>query len=467
MSRGGYRLKKSVVSIALATTLSFGAVGLQPAIAGAPEPGKELLQNPHERNLIKKIDSERIYQTIDHLQQTPRGAGTESEANAIRYVKRQFESYGYDVTLQPFTFIGYTAPTAIELSGVQGEWNPDAFTYSVSGDVSGELVSAGLGRVGDFDGVDVEGKIVLIQRGEITFAQKIVNASEAGAAGVIIYNNTDGSLSGTLGEPDDRYIPAITLSKAEGEELRRHIGETVRLTIEGAETSERTSHNVIASKAPVNKKKATDDVLIIGAHHDSVEGAPGANDDASGTAVTLELAKVFKNVPTDTEIRFITFGAEELGLLGSYHYVDSLPQTERDRIIGYFNLDMVGSRDAGDLVLRTLDGSPNLVTELSQAASERLNGFPTPIGEGGRSDHVPFAEAGIPAGAFIHSPFEPWYHTPEDTIDKISKEKLQDVAEIVGAAVYEQARPDHQGPKPKSASKVKASKDSVHEKNIR
>ncbi|MDR4935636.1 hypothetical protein RGU11_04470 [Rossellomorea marisflavi] len=163
-------MKKSVVSIALATTLSFGAVGLQPAIAGAPEPGKELLQNPHERNLIKKIDPERIYQTIDHLQQTQRVAGTESEANAIRFVKRQFESYGYDVTLQPFTFIGYTAPTAIELSGVEGEWNPDAFTYSVSGDVSGELVSAGLGRVGDFDGVDVEGRIVLIQRGEITFA---------------------------------------------------------------------------------------------------------------------------------------------------------------------------------------------------------------------------------------------------------------------------------------------------------
>lgn len=171
--------------------------------------------------------------------------------------------------------------------------------------------------------------------------------------------------------------------------------------------------------------------------------------------MTLELARVFKNIPTDSEIRFITFGAEELGLLGSRHYVENLSDKEQDSIIANFNLDMVGSRDAGDLVMLTADGEPNLVTELAQKSSLKLNGAATPYGQGGRSDHVPFAEAGIPAALFIHSPSEPWYHTPEDTIDKISKDKLQDTAEIVGSAIYDQAKFDRKLPKPKKGKKHK------------
>ena len=60
----------------------------------------------------------------------------------------------------------------------------------------------------------------------------------------------------------------------------------------------------------------------------------------------------------------------------------------------------------------------------------------------GRSDHVPFAEIGLPAALFIHAPVEPCYHTEEDTLDKISLDKLKEVSNIVGAAVYQVARPD-------------------------
>ena len=60
----------------------------------------------------------------------------------------------------------------------------------------------------------------------------------------------------------------------------------------------------------------------------------------------------------------------------------------------------------------------------------------------GRSDHVPFAQINLPAALFIHAPVEPWYHTPDDTLENISKEKLKEVSNIVGAAVYQVARPD-------------------------
>ncbi|MBM7649891.1 aminopeptidase YwaD [Bacillus ectoiniformans] len=445
-------MKKPAVKIMLAASLTLSAFGTQAVFA---QPSKEVHSQPYkvfDQKIIKQINADYMYNNIDYLAKTPRVAGTESEYNAVQYIKSQFESYGYEVELQEFSFLGYTPPSSIELSadGYEGELKPSAFTYSVSGDITGELVLAGLGKKDELADKDLSGKVALIQRGEISFGEKVLNAAAAGAEGVIIYNNADGELNGTLGEANDEYVPAVALTKAEGEALATHVADqsvSVSLKVTGADTSERTSHNVIATKKPTNKRKATDDVIVIGAHHDSVELAPGANDDASGTAMTLELARVFKDVPTDTEIRFVTFGAEELGLIGSNHYVDQLSDEERKRIIANFNLDMVGSKDAGDLVMMTADGKPNLVTELAQASSKRLNGEPTPYEQGGRSDHVPFAEAGIPAALFIHSPTEPGYHTPEDSIDKISKEKLQDVAEIVGAAVYDQAKFDHMGPK--------------------
>lgn len=466
-------MKKPLLSFALATTLALGAVGTQPVFAKPVEATENQGAKVFDHQVIKKINAENIYNHIAALSKTPRIAGTDAEDQAVQYVKNQFESYGFDVEVQPFQYYGYTSPhtTELKVEGYSGTLNPSAFTYTVSGNVKGELVYAGLGKVDELRNVDLTGKIALIKRGDISFADKVLNAAERGAVGVIIFNNVAGTINGTLGGANDNYVPAVSLTKAEGDALADKLayGEKLNATlkIEGARTGESTSHNVIATKKPTNKNKDTNNIIVVSSHHDSVPGAPGANDNASGTAMTLELARVFKNVPTDTEIRFITFGAEELGLIGSTYYVNNLSDDEIDRTVANFNLDMVGSRDAGDLVMLTLDGNANLVTELAQASSTRLNGIATPFGQGGRSDHVPFAEVGIPAALFIHSPTEPWYHTPEDSIDKISKEKLQDVAEIVGAAVYEQARFDNKGPKPKKGKKEKAKADFYHEQDVR
>lgn len=466
-------MKKLVLSVGLSTTLAFGAIGTTTVLAKPTSVTQSQSEKYFDHMIINKLNVENIYNNIAYLSKTPRVAGTESEDKAVQYIKEQFESYGYEAEIQPFTFYGYTPPSSISLSvdGFTGSLNPSSFTYTVNGNVSGELVYAGLGKKEELKNTDLAGKVALIKRGEISFAEKVLNAAEKGALGVIIFNNTTGPVNGTLGEANDKYVPAVALTQAEGEALLADLGGgkalKTTLNVEGARAGESTSHNVIATKKPTNNKKATNDIIVVGSHHDSVAGAPGANDDASGTAMTLELARVFKDVPTDTEIRFITFGAEELGLIGSTHYVANLPENELDRISANFNLDMVGSRDAGELTMATLDGKPNLVTELSQAASSRLNGASLPTYAGGRSDHVPFAEAGIPAALFIHSPSEPWYHTPDDTIDKISKEKLQDVAEIVGSAIYDQARFDNMGPKPKKGPKVKASPEQYHEQNLK
>jgi aminopeptidase YwaD len=439
-------MKKQFLSLTLITALTLGTAGTTTALS-APHSSPVLSAPSTDKQVIKRIDADKIYKNIEYLSQTPRVAGTDSEYKAVQFIKNQFQSYGYKADIEEFNFLSYTDPNLVELSvvGFDGEIQANHLTYSVNGDLSGEVVYAGLGTKEELEETDVAGKIALIQRGSLTFAEKVLNAAEKGAAGVILFNNADGELNGTLGGANDRFIPSVTITKKDGEALLEKLNAEVKLTaslkIEGAYSGEKTSYNVVATKkATKNNKAKKNDIIYITGHHDSVAGAPGANDDASGTSVTLELARVLKNLPTDTEIRFVTFGAEENGLLGSQHYVSNLPDDDIKRTIANFNLDMVGSKDAGDLVILTNDGEMNLVTELAQASSTRLNGEPTPYGQGGRSDHVSFAEAGIPAALFIHSPSEPWYHTPDDTIDKISKEKLQDVAEIVGTAVYDQAK---------------------------
>lgn len=431
-------VRKWMAPLAAAVSLTMAL-----PVFAAPHPSEQAFDN----KIVKRIDVDRIYEMIEDLSRVPRVAGTEAEYEAVQYIESKFKDFGYDVTVQPFPFMSYKEPdsVAFTVSGFDGEdWAPRTFTYGVNGDVTGELVYVGLARDSDLEGVDLTGKVALVKRGEITFADKIINAAKAGAEAVVIFNNAPGVINGTLGGPDDRFVPALALTQEQGEALLAKLNEgerlTVTLTVEGAEVSEQTSHNVIAAKEP-HPNHDTGQIVVIGAHHDSVAGAPGANDDASGTATTLELARVLANMPTDTEVRFVTFGAEENGLLGSYAYVDSLSDEERERIVAMFQLDMVGSRDAGELIMYTVDGEKNLVTDLGAAAGARLSGVVN-YGQEGRSDHVPFYEAGIPAALFIHAPLEPWYHSPEDTIDKISKDKLKQVAEIVGAAVYQVARPD-------------------------
>lgn len=433
---------KPFIALLMATSL---VVGSSPAAIAKETPGPPpQAQQAFDNKIIKRINVDNIYNDIAHLSSEPRVAGTEAEWQAVQYIDSKFSSFGYDTEIQPFTFESYKAPE-VSVTAAGEALSSNSFTFTPNGEVSGDVVDAGLATEEELAGIELEGKIALIQRGEISFADKVLNVAQAGASAVIIYNNTSGSLSGTLGAPNEAFVPAVALSQTDGDRLAALLaeGQTVSATVNvtGGGISQETSHNVVAVKKPTNKKKDTNQIIVVGAHHDSVPGSPGANDDASGVATAIELARVMANMPTDTELRFVTFGAEELGLLGSYQYVETLTQDERDRIVGMFQMDMVGSRDAGELIMFTVDGEKNAVTNLSAAAGVRT-GNPLGYGQEGRSDHVPFYYAGIPAALFIHNPTEPWYHTPEDSLDKISKEKLQETAEIVGAAVYQVARPD-------------------------
>ncbi|MBR8645685.1 M28 family peptidase [[Brevibacterium] frigoritolerans] len=158
--------------------------------------------------------------------------------------------------------------------------------------------------------------MALVERGDITFVEKVQNVLNKGAVGVLMYNNSpSGNNFGQVSAGQN--IPAVAITQAQGLELVEQLKTkqiTSTLEVGKAERIEKTSYNVIASLKP-KANKDNGQIVTVGAHHDSVPGGPGANDDASGVSAVLELARILAKTPIDTEIRFLTFGSEERGSL--------------------------------------------------------------------------------------------------------------------------------------------------------
>lgn len=127
-----------------------------------------------------------------------------------------------------------------------------------------------------------------------------------------------------------------------------------------------TGTNVIATrKAP----SPDADILIVSTHHDTADGSPGANDNASGVVTMLETARLISRLPTDTEVRFVSFSAHERNRLGARHYVESLGKRERERTIGVVDLNALGYVSDDRIVLGTLDGQATMLGDMLNEAS--------------------------------------------------------------------------------------------------
>src|SRR3972149_5319786 len=163
----------------------------------------------------------------------------------------------------------------------------------------------------------VEGRIALVQRGEITFREKVETAAAAGAVGVVVYNNRSGPVQGaTLITPS--RIPAVIISQEEGERLLARLRQGAGRGQPRVDTltEQRPTWNVIGRRAGRSAR-----TVVIGAPLDSVEVSPGANDNGSGIAAALEAARLLAKLPLEFSVEIVGFGAEERGLLGSAHYV--------------------------------------------------------------------------------------------------------------------------------------------------
>ena len=152
-------------------------------------------------------------------------------------------------------------------------------------------------------------------------------------------------------------------------------------------------------------------MVLLGAHLDSVANGPGINDNGSGTALVLEVARQARRLHVRPKhgLRFAFWGAEELGLVGSTSYVNSLSSTARSRIRGVLNLDMVGSRNFARIVYDG-NGQPPGSNRIESAFRAYFASRGLAVEEaslGGGSDHAAFARAGIPVGGLFTGADEP------------------------------------------------------------
>lgn len=340
----------------------------------------------------------------------------------------RLRTLGYTVELQPFPVTRFedrgSALSAGELAP-----NVQVLMNSAAGQVSGRLVHVGLGRTTDLEGQDLRGTIALIERGEITFGEKTANVAAAGALGAVIYNREPGSFQGAIQEL--AAIPVVAISQQDGQALIELLAAQpldAELQVD-ASVVESTSHNVVATLDRPGEAR-----VVLGAHYDSVEAGPGANDNASGTATVLELARVLPAQQLPYDLAFVLFGAEEIGLVGSRQYVAGLTPQQREHVVAMLNFDMVGVGE------RPLVGGSDDLVELAQAQAQEQGLEVGELGSAldGRSDHGSFLEAGIPA-VFFHRGDDPRYHTAEDQAQYVAATALDQAGELALALLEQVA----------------------------
>ncbi|MBE1485964.1 M28 family metallopeptidase [Plantactinospora soyae] len=469
MGRTSSRWSRGLLATTLVTAL---------AVVAAPAPAQADLGSLGSWALRKAVTAKGVQKHLKELQKIAdrnggnRASGASGYDRSVDYAEKVLRRAGYRVTRQQFDFQTFLINTPSELqrtSAPAGDLPHRIMSYSGSADVTAPAsVPTGDSQgcaASDFGPANV-GTIVLISRGTCPFGQKASNAAAAGAAATVIYNNISGDLSGTLGNTYTLDFAALGVSQALGQELVGQVagGLTLRVftdTFRGMASTE----NLLAESRWGNPGN----VVMAGAHLDSVPEGPGINDNGSGSAALLEIAEKMSIFPTRNKVRFALWGAEEANLVGSTHYVANLPAAERDRIALYLNFDMVGSPN---YVRFVYDGDNSAFPPGTGSAvgppgsgaieklfhdyfrSQRLASAETPFS--GRSDYGPFIAAGvdIPSGGLFTGAelvktaeearvyggtagvaYDPCYHQACDDIDNISLKAIDEMSDAVAHAV--------------------------------
>ena len=465
-------LRKSltVLTVAVAVAALGGCGRDLPARQGQPTTTATAASTPATEfatALQKRVTADEMMVHLKKLQEIAdandgtRALGTSGYDASVDYVANTLRDKGFDVQTPEFeVHLPFADEPTLTVGGDKVAAKPLEFTKGTPPEgVSGPLLPARVEdtpgcTASDYDGLPVAGAVVLVDRGKCPFGAKQAVAAERGAVALIVANNEDGDeMGGTLGENTDVKIPVVSVTKATGDRLRAHPGPTT-LKLNAGVRNEGT-RNVIAQ----TKTGSTANVVMVGAHLDSVPEGPGINDNGSGVAAVLETALQLGNSPqVSNAVRFGFWGAEELGLLGSNNYVRSLDVEALKDIALYLNFDMLGSPNPGYF---TYDGDQSRsskdgegvprVPEGSAGIERMLVGYLKDAGKpaedtsfDGRSDYDGFTQSGVPAGGLFSGaedkksvaqaerwggqadePFDPNYHKETDTLEHVDRTALE------------------------------------------
>jgi Zn-dependent M28 family amino/carboxypeptidase len=430
---------RSVVGVLVA-----GGLLAAGSVASAADPNSN---NNNSAKLRRAVTVEGIMEHLEALEAIGdaaagnRLAGAPGYDDSADYVADRARAAGYDVSFQEFDYTldflaDWEAPVlsaggtdfvgGIAGASLGGDFGSMYKTTPYAIDVAAPVfaVDLALPPVGppntstsgcesdDYDGMPA-GAIIIVQRGTCTFAQKFLLADSTDAAAMVFIN--EGQPGRT--EPlwfnfDGIEIPTFAATVETGVALANGVtqgltGLTAHFKIDWRPGTY-TTRNVIA-ESPAGDPN---NVIVVGAHLDSVGVGPGINDNGSGSAAILEIAEEMTKVKPRNKVRFIWFSAEESGLLGSEAYVASLSTAQREQIAAMLNFDMVGSpnfvRFVYDGDLSDSEPPPSGAPEGSAQIEAMFNAYfaqaglaTEPTAFDGRSDYGPFIEAGIPAGGLF------------------------------------------------------------------
>ena len=489
----GNRMRALVFVLALlATSLPLAAVSAAPS---SPPPSCDSQTNNTFEKLLDCVtidgvrEHQAAFQAIADANGGIRTSGTPGYDASVAYVADRMEAAGYNVTVQPFQFNAFIqlGPSTLEQTAPVPTTYVEDTDYSLMsqtepGDVSGmvEAVDLALGggawpndpststsgcEIGDFAGF-TPGNIALIQRGACSFQLKGENAAASGAVGAIIFNqgNTPdrmGLINGTLGSGYSGGIPVQFATHPRGQEWAATSGLEMHMVADVIR-GETTTYNVIAESTSGDSSN----VVMAGAHLDSVNEGPGIQDNGTGSGAILEVAEQMAKVNPHNQVRFAWWGAEESGLVGSNFYVANLTEEEQDDIALYLNFDMIGSPNH---VFFIYDGDGSDFGLVGPPGSDVIEAFYEDFyaGQGeaskatafsGRSDYQAFINVGIPAGGLftgaegIKTPeeaevwggtagdqYDPCYHLACDTFDNINLHAFDVNSDAVAASVLQYA----------------------------
>jgi aminopeptidase YwaD len=388
-----------------------------------------------------------------------RMAGQAGETEGAERVAAAYRNIGLrDIEINEFEIPGWWRGSSMLTTSGSHETTYEAAREVIalpgtpSGDAEGELVDVGYGTPEAFDEADVAGTVVMASSETpsdvdrwIHRMEKYASAIEGGAVGFVFCNHIEGCLppTGEVGYNNrPGPIPAVGVSKEVGATLERQAedGLTASLAVD-CRNDPATSRNISGELGP-----DTDEVVLLTAHVDAHDIAPGANDNGAGTVLVAEIARLLKQVEDDldTRIRCVVFGSEEIGLQGASHLAETI---DLDAVTAVINIDGAGRN-------RTLSVKTNQFEEFAEVFEDVTDELSVPLETDAtvspHGDQWAFVQEGVP-GAMVSSTNPDksgrgWGHTHADTLDKIDIRDLRAHAISVSNAVCATAEVDRDIP---------------------